>query len=169
MEEIKKSYTPLTAGQMYIGICTTRAQSANLRWQKAVVFMAINAVLANVCVSFWDHFINLKTGIPCVGLSAAALLINHHWGNLVDRANQWIDYYTSVLEKLEVESLREIGVLVFADPKYLSRELTEPKVKGIRFREGIKYLTTIMFRFWLAVFFFFSCYGMYLLGQGRLW
>lgn len=38
--------TKVPSGAMYVGLCQTRSQAANLRWQYALAFMALNGVVA---------------------------------------------------------------------------------------------------------------------------
>ncbi len=154
----------LPSAAMYMGICQTRAQSANLRWQKAIVFMAINAGLVNMGYVLLDVSSSRKM-IPIIVLEAVAIWLNLLWGGLVDRANQWIGYYTTILKEIEEKAGTETGVLIFSSPTYLSRFDTE--VKGRRFREGIKTLSELMKYLWMITFVSSLGYFIYILGQGK--
>ena len=155
------------SGAMYIGLCQLRAQSASLRWQYAIVFMALNAAMGNLCYQLLALEGRLKL-ITIVLTAAAAILINFLWRGLVDRANQWIEHYTAVLRAIEKARGTESGVFVFGDDQFLSYKETESLVKGMRFRTGIERLTDLVLAAWIAVVLACGLWGMYLAGLGKL-
>lgn len=155
------------AGAMYIGLNTARAQAATLRWQYAIAFMALNGVMGNLCFQYFDRTNAMKL-LPVILIAALAFYTNVLWRGLTDRANQWIEYYTSGLKSLE-EKGTESGVLVFAHKDYLSKPETENIVRGMRFRRGIKTLNDIMLGVWTGGFIALVLYAAILVGQGKVW
>ena len=155
------------AGAMYIGLNTARAQAANLRWQYAIVFMALNGVMGNACFQYFDRTGALAL-FPVILIAGLALYVNTLWRGLTDRANQWIEYYTTALESLEKVGT-ESGVLVFAHKDYLSRPETEHLVRGHRFRRGIKTLNDIMLLVWFGALIALVLGAAVLYGQGKVW
>ncbi len=157
--------SPVPSGAMYIGLCTTRAQSANLRWQKAIVFMALNGAIGGWCFQVFEYGkANTLFGIAFIALVmfGANLLFK----GLVSRANQWIDYFTERIESIERAYGTESGVFVFADDNYLAKQSTEPLVRGLRFRQGIQTLSTCMIGIWGFIFLVSIIAGSYLRGAG---
>lgn len=155
------------SGAMYIGLCQLRAQAANLRWQYAIVFMALNAAMGNLCFQLLA-LENRQKLVGVILIAFAAILVNYLWRGLVDRANQWIEYYTTLLRAIEEKYGTESGVLVFGDERYLSYQEAESLVKGMRFRVGIKRLTDIVLGAWVLVVLSCVLWGTYLVGLGKL-
>ncbi len=158
---------PIQSGPMYIGLCQTRAQAAALRWQYAVVFMALNGVIGGWCLQLLDP--SKVQVIGSIGIISLVMLgTNFLFRGLVSRANQWIDYFTIAIEKIESESGTESGVLVFSDPNYLSKDVTQSSVQGFRFRRGIRTLSDSMIAIWGGIFIATLAWGMYVAGQGGI-
>ena len=157
----------VTAAAMYIGLNTARAQAATLRWQYAIAFMALNGVMGNLCFQYFDRTSAMKL-LPVIFVAGLAFCTNILWRGLTDRANQWIEYYTSCLIALEKKGT-ESGVLAFAHDNYLSKSETEHLVKGMRFRRGIKTLNDIMLAIWGGGGFALILYAAVLIGQGKVW
>lgn len=155
---------PVPSGAMYIGLCQTRAQAAALRWQYAVVFMALNGVVGSVCFNYIDYH---KAGrmFPIAIIALFMLAGNGLFRGLVNRANQWIDYFTVLIERIENAVGTESGIRTFSDPNYLSKEATQPLVRGLRFRHGIRALSDSMLLIWGGVFLGCVSWGAYLAGQ----
>ncbi len=151
---------------MYIGLNTARAQAANLRWQYAIVFMALNGVMGNLCFQNFERSTSLKL-LPVIFIGGLAVGVNYLWRGLTDRANQWIEYYTNGLINLENAGTHS-GVLVFAHKDYLSKSETEHLVKGLRFRRGIKTLNDIMLGVWGVALIALVLLAAILVGQGKL-
>jgi len=151
---------------MYIGLCQTRAQAAALRWQYAVVFMALNGAVGSVCFNYLDYH---KAGrmFPIAIIAIFMLTGNGLFRGLVNRANQWIDYFTVAIEEIEKRAGTESGVLVFADVNYLAKETAERFVHGLRFRNGIRALSDSMLLIWGGVFLGCVSWGAYIAGQGN--
>lgn len=159
--------SPVPSGAMYIGLCTTRAQSANLRWQKAIVFMALNGAVSGWCFQLFSY----ESGTKLLGIALIAAImiaINFLFRGLVNRANQWIDYFTVSIEDIELKYGTESGITVFANEQYLAKQAAESLVKGLRFRQGIKTLSEAMLVLWVLVLIFALAGGAYILGKSGL-
>lgn len=156
---------PVPSGSMYIGLCTTRAQSANLRWQKAIVFMALNGVIGGWCIQLFK-FGQADSLFAIACIAAVMFFANLLFRGLVRRANQWIDYFTIAIEKIELKYGTETGVLVFSDPLYLAKQAAEPLVKGFRFRKGITTLSDTMIAIWGGMFLISLVWAAYSAGHG---
>ena len=48
MNQGKTGVPKVPTGSMYIGICTTRAQTIAQRWQATMVFLAVNSAIGNM-------------------------------------------------------------------------------------------------------------------------
>jgi len=166
MAKKAKSGNPVPSSAMYIGLCQTRATAAILRWQYAIVFMALNGVAGGWCFQQLDPEKWFKM-ILVVFITLLMLLANLLFRGLVDRANQWIDYYTVAAENIELKFGTESGIFVFADQKYLAKQAAEPLVKGWRFRSGIRILSISMVGVWGLVFLISLVWASVLIGQGK--
>lgn len=165
-EDKKPSAGPVPSSAMYIGLCQTRAQAAVLRWQYAIVFMAFNGVVGGWCVPLVDKISVYKVG-GLTFIAAAMIFVNLLFRGLVDRANQWIDYFTVATEDVEKKFGTETGVLVFASKEYPGKEEMRRFVRGWRFRDGIRILSDAMVGTWVIVFFIAFAWTSILIGQGK--
>jgi hypothetical protein len=159
-----KDCKPVPSSSMYIGLCQTRAQAAVLRWQYAIVFMALNGVIGGWCF----QLLRPDDMIRILGITLIALIMffaNLLFRGLVNRANQWIDYFTLAIEAVENKCGTETGIRVFSDPNYLSKDVTQPLVRGFRFRQGIRTLCDGMLLIWGGVFLATLAWGSYVAGH----
>lgn len=135
----EKIGTPIPSGSIYIGLCQSRAQASALRWQRAVVFIALNVPLANYVLSTglqrnqtWDQY----SLVALASLFGVALA--HLWSGMVKREDKWIQFYTDRLVTIERTSGTESSILVFADESF-------PTVirdgKQISFKRGLSTLS----------------------------
>ena len=128
-EDKKPSAGPVPSSSMYIGLCQMRATAAVLRWQYAIVFMASNGVVGNWCVQLFDPMSILKMG-GIAFIAGGMIFVNLLFRGLVDRANQWIDYFTTGIEQVEDKFGTETGTRIFSNKDYPAKEQNRPLVKG---------------------------------------